>query len=186
MGKRVKNIVIPKDKVQNPIKKPEKSVSNIIKSNSQNDRLVSIELTCFPRWTHSVRVGSFTNEFHSEKEAAKHFFFIIDKLLPYLKVNGANIKNRPDHCHLLNGDKRIYAEKIIKEVHDFPIGEDAEIWQLGISQGIRLVASVVIDQVVRIYPLFIDEHHLMYESDDYNDQDFSRKSCKFRPQEKYR
>ncbi|MCP8851473.1 hypothetical protein ABRQ21_06905 [Latilactobacillus sakei] len=173
---------------------PSKSVKSGSPSNLVNNNLnasttdVSIELGMYPNWTHSTRVGEFTNEFHDSDEALRYIYLTLDKLLPFIKQNGKEFRSqRLAHCHVLKNDQKVLAFNIIKEIHsDTDISEDSALWELGYGQGVRLIASVIYSDKVQIIPLFLDFHHLLYPSKKYNQNDYSKNACNLSPNELYK
>lgn len=173
-------------KINNNIK-PTSPINNTKKSKTNPD--VLFDFIQYPNWTHSVRIGEYTNELKSEKDCSKQFYKLISKLLPYIQSEGKNIFNATtEHCHLLQKEKRELAVKIIEKIHNLSLPEETEIWQLGYSGGTRIVGTLISggeEDKITIYPLFIDHHHLIYASQKHNAKDLTKKACKFIPQNSY-
>ncbi|WP_195235729.1 hypothetical protein [Lactiplantibacillus plantarum] len=147
---------------------------------------VSIELNSYKNWTHSLRVDKFTNEYHDESEVGKVYYQLVDRLLPFVKEKGPSIKQQK-HCHLLTGDERKLATKIISKLHNnLDLDDETEIWQLSCGQGVRLLAVITFtDDSENVYPLFLDPHHLIYPDEAHNQKDYRKKVCKFNPSKSY-
>ncbi|MFT8837562.1 hypothetical protein [Liquorilactobacillus satsumensis] len=166
------------------ITKPKKNVKNDYNFKKRTNK-VSIELSSYKNWTNSLRVDKFTNEYHNENEVGKVYYQLVDRLLPFVKERGSSIKQEK-HCHLLSGDKRELATKIVNKLHDLDLDEGTEIWQLSCGQGVRLLAVITFnDDSENVYPLFLDPHHLIYPDDAHNQKDYSKKACKFNPSKFY-
>ena len=139
--------------------------------------IIYIDFTKYPKWTDTVKVGSFNNCLKDVNEASRHFFFIVDRLIPDIESYGANIfTSKTKHCHILRDDNAKKARKIIRSIHgnNF-LDDDADIWELAAkTEEIRLIGVFVNDTVRRFYPLFIDHHHLLYPSKKYNQLDYKQ------------
>lgn len=173
-------------KINNNIK-PTNSINNT--KTSKKNPVIFIDFVEYPNWTHSVRVGDYTNQLKDEKECSKQFYKLINKLLPYIQKQGKKLFNRPDHCHIIQQEKRTLSCKVIKELHGFDLPEETDLWQLSYGEGTRLVCAVISgnsdEDSIIVYPLFIDHHHLIYPSKNKNKQDYGRNALKFCPQKKY-
>lgn len=178
---------------------PKKTVKNIVdtRHSSAGGRLI-IDFKAFPKWTHSIRCDDFTNEFSSAEECSENLFKLINKLFPYLQEEHKNIFNGAGHCHtIVDSTKkrkkkakvnkpRTKVSKIVKQLHGTDLDPSAEVWQLSYGEGIRLIGVLLSnDKDVILYPLFIDQHHIIYPSDNHNQTDMSSASYSFRPQECY-
>ena len=165
-----------KRKVRN-ITKP-KSIVQSIKIDL-ND-IIYIDFTKYPKWTDTINVGDFNNCLKDVNEASRHFFFIVDRLIPDIESYGSDIfTNKTKHCHVLTGTFAEKAKKVIRSIHGKNIlDDDADIWELAAkTEEIRLIGVFFNDTVRRFYPLFIDQHHLIYPSNKYNQPDY--KNYKF-------
>ncbi|MGY3779140.1 hypothetical protein [Isobaculum melis] len=170
---------------------PRNTVINNVDVKSHSKTI--IDFSKYPNWTHSTRIGNFTNQLKNEKECAKNYYILVSKLFPFLQNQGGDLFTGINHCHLLNDsdDKkyRTQAINIIENIHNVKFDKSLELWQLSYGQGIRLVGAMVKggdnnNQTI-IYPLFIDHHHLIYPDKNHNQKDLSKKACKFCPQDKY-
>ncbi|MFS7427028.1 hypothetical protein CKN96_15720 [Carnobacterium maltaromaticum] len=167
--------------------KPNNNVNNT--NDPKKNPAILIDFIAYPKWTHSIRVGEYTNFLSNEKECSKQFYNLINNLLPYIQRQGKNIFSGPDKCHLIKDDKRVLAVKIIEKIHGIVISKETELWQLGNIGGTRLVSTLISgtkdEDSITVYPLFIDHNHLIYPSIKNNQKDYSKKGCGFCPQEKY-
>lgn len=139
--------------------------------------VVYIDLTHYPRWTNTVQIGDFNNCLKDSNEALRHFFFIIDRLIPDIEEYGPNIFNgRARHCHLLRGSEDKLARKVIRAIHGDRILDGlSEIWELSAkTEEIRVIGTFVNDKMHIFYPLFIDHHHLIYPDKNYNSPDYKK------------
>lgn len=164
--KRVQNNTIPKKNV---------NVGNVKLSD-----LIYIDLTKYPHWTDTVHVNDFTNCLRDSGQALRHFFFIVNQLMPDIEDYGMDIfSGKADHCHLLRGKYKELAIKIIHEIHgNRVLDDDSELWSLGgKTEEIRIIGTFINSQIHVFYPLFIDHHHLVYPSKKYNNPDY--KNFKF-------
>ncbi len=167
MGKNKKRVVSPS--------KPKNNVSIDNKSRLQD--IIYIDFNKYPKWTSSVKIGNFTNHFRNSDQALKHFFFIVDQLIPSIEDYGVDIfSGKAQHCHRLTGGQQGLALKIINEIHgDKILDKETELWQIGgKTKGIRIIGTFVNDSVRIFYPLFIDHHHLLYPSQKYNQKDYKK------------
>lgn len=139
--------------------------------------IVYIDFTKYPKWTDTVKVGDFNNCLKDVNEASRHFFFIVDRLIPDIESYGKDIfTSKTKHCHILNGDAAKRAKEIIRNIHGPNVlDDDVNIWELAAkTEEIRLIGVFVTDTVRRFYPLFIDHHHLIYPSDKHNQPDYKK------------
>ena len=167
MGKNKKRVVSPS--------KPKRNVS--IDNKSELQDIIYIDFNKYPKWTSSVRIGNFTNHFRNSDQALKHFFFIVDQLIPSIEDYGGDIfSGKAKHCHRLTGEQQGLALKIIKEIHGSKIlDKESELWQIGgKTKEIRIIGTFVNGSVRIFYPLFIDHHHLLYPSQKYNQSDYKK------------
>lgn len=154
--------------------------SNVQSSKLDLNDIIYIDFTKYPKWTDTIKVGDFTNCLKDVNEASRHFFFIVDQLIPDVESYGSDIfTNKTKHCHILSGDAAKKAKRIIKSIYGNNFLDDGtDIWELAAkTEEIRLIGVFVNDTVRRFYPLFIDQHHLIYPSNKYNQSDY--KNYKF-------
>lgn len=160
-------------KIGNPTQpKNNVTVGNVVLSD-----LIYIDLTKYPRWTDTIHLDDFTNCLQNQEQALRHFFFIVDQLIPDIEDYGKDIFNgRADHCHLLREKEAKVAKEIIKEIHgDKVLDGLSELWELGgKTEEIRLIGAFVTSNIHTFYPLFIDHHHLLYPDKHYNSPDYKR------------
>lgn len=159
------------------IGKPTEPKPNVTIGNVQLSDLVYIDFAKYPHWTDTVQVGKFNNCLKNKDEALRHFFFIVDQLIPDIEDYGKDIFNgRADHCHCLGGEHERLARKVIKEIYGDKVLDDlSEIWELsGKTNEIRIIGSFVNSTMHIFYPLFIDHHHLIYPDKHYNSPDYGK------------
>ncbi len=167
MSKKVKNTITPELTVK--IGDEDKKLSDMI----------YVDFTKYPRWTDTIQIDDFNNCLKDSREALRHFFFIIDQLIPDIEDYGPDIFNgRARHCHLLRDDEAEKARKIIRAIHgNKTLDELSEIWELSAkTEEIRIVGTFVNDKMHIFYPLFIDHHHLIYPNKNYNSPDYKKYS----------
>lgn len=177
---------------------PKKNVKNII--NTRHDRAdsrVIVDFKAFPKWMHSIRCDDFTNEFTSIEECSEHLFKLLSKLFPYIQEENKKIFTGAGHCHTITDPKkkgkknkdnkpRSKVEKIVKKLHDIDLDPETEVWQLSYGEGIRLVAVLISKgEDIILYPLFIDQHHIIYPDKHNNQSDLSAESCCIQPQKMF-
>lgn len=158
--------------------KPKTSVK-LEPSQAKISNLIYIDLVKYPNWTKSIKVGEFTNHFKDINEALRHFYLIINRIIPDIESYGRGIfAGKADHCHKIYGDQRNLAYKIIRKIHgEKTLDEDSELWELaGKTEEIRIIGTFVNESITIFYPLFIDHHHLLYPSKFYNQLDYKNYS----------
>lgn len=168
MTNKVKNNKKPR---KNQVSNDKKIKSNVIVPKHSGGNTVSIELDQYPNWTHALKIREFTNAYKDERAIGEYFYFIVDKLLPFLKEHGYEIiTNKFKHCHIINEPSLSIARNVINELHGPKVSDTATLWQFGLDKGIRIVGSItfggnrdeVNDDFCHIIPLFIDEYHVLY------------------------
>lgn len=162
-----------KSKKVGKVTKPKSEVKVLDKVLSD---MVYVDFTKYPDWTNTVKMKGFTNCLKDQNEALRHFFFILDQVIPNIEKQGKDLfNNQAKHCHRLSGPPEELAKKVIREIHGQQILDDqTSIWELsGEIEEIRIVGSFVNDGMHIFYPLFIDHHHLIYPSEKYNSPDYS-------------
>ena len=167
MGKKKRKVGKPSQ--------PKRNVSIDQKSELQD--IIYIDFNKYPKWTSSVKIGDFNNHFRDSNQALKHFFFIVDQLIPSIEDYGVDIfSGKAKHCHKLSGEQQKLALKIISEIHgDKILDKEVELWQIGgKTKEIRVIGTFVNDLIRIFYPLFIDHHHLLYPSQKYNHNDYRK------------
>lgn len=105
---------------------------------------------------------------------------LFHKIIPIIQKNGEEIiktggNGKWKHCHPVTEGKIDLILGIAKKIHGFdikPAGVSGpQLWQFGVTQGIRLIA--IYDYTNNsISPLFVDYHHLVYPSPYYNQSDY--------------
>ena len=154
--------------------KPKRSVST---ENLNLKDIIYIDFTKYPKWTNTVKVKNFNNCLKDVNEASRHFFFIVDQLIPDIESYGSDIfTQKAKHCHILQGKHAKIAKEIIRKIHgDKVLDDDSDTWELAAkTEEIRLIGMFVNDTVRKFYPLLIDHHHLIYPSQKYNQFDYKK------------
>lgn len=135
-----------------------------------------------------LKKDSFTNYCKDAVQFAEEMKFLFNTLIPKLyedyqqifKFGGKNYQY--PHCHTISGDKLDLFVRIANEVHQKEFetfeGDNISWWQIGLSQGIRLVGLYNKD-TFEFFPLFVDRHHLIFPNVKYNQSDFD--SFKYNP-----
>lgn len=159
------------------VKLASKPKKNVRSGEADLSDIIYIDFTKYPNWTNTVKLGEFNNCLKDVNEASRHFFFIVDRLIPDIESYGGKIfAQQVKHCHKLSGDAAEKAKKVIKKIHGENVLDDgATIWELAAkTEEIRLIGVFVNDKVRKFYPLFIDHHHLIYPSNKYNQPDYKK------------
>lgn len=141
------------------------------------DDKIYIDLTKYRRWMDSISVDKFTNHFKDSNEALRHLYFILNNLFVHIEENGQKIlSNNVHHCHKLSGKNLKLASKVIDKLYSNTVTtEGNDLWSIGNVDEVRIVGSFVSGT---FYPLFVDQHHLLYPSEYYNQRDYHRYSYK--------
>lgn len=156
-NKKVKNNKLPDKKIKSVLK-PSKSES------------LSFDFT-YKNWLKTVKIkGEFINKLKDKDEYINYITHCLYNLLPFIQENWSDIKVNSSnsyqfpHCHILIGEKKQLALKIIEMIHEkkiFDEEDDYNLWQFGNKEGLRLIGAHDYQNEV-IYPLFIDYHHELY------------------------
>lgn len=135
-----------------------------------------------------LKKDSFTNYCKDAVQFAEEMKFLFNTLIPklyedYQQIFKFGSKNyQYPHCHTISGDKLDLCVRIANEVHqkefDTFEGDNISWWQIGLSQGIRLIGLYNKD-TFEFFPLFVDRHHLIFPNVKYNQSDFD--SFKYNP-----
>jgi hypothetical protein len=130
-------------------------------------------------WLKSISQRSFTNKLSDEVMFAEYITEIFHKLIPEIQKNWKDIVNHQGrglwrHCHQVADDKTPMVLGIIEEIHGHQFRTESagpSLWQLGVTQNIRLFA---IHNYTNNYliPVFIDYHHLIHPSQKHNQDDY--------------
>lgn len=132
------------------------------------------------QWLTSVKRKRFTNFLKDKDEFTKNHFAIFYTIIPKVIgewneiLRGSGNYQYP-HCHLLKGDKKEVARDIFKEIYNYELSDEINIWQFGFTGSIRIIC-IHNDVEKAFIPIFIDHHHLIYESVKYNDSDYGNYS----------
>lgn len=164
----------PKIKACNPKKE---TVINTTKINKPN-----FEICLIYHWYKTVSIDKFTNQIKDGDALLDELGYIMGTLFPTIYREYSHIFNAGNksfiHCHKVSLDtKRVgLYEKIIRSIDSnisFNSIKDS-LWQVGLTGSIRIVG---IYENNIFYPLFIDRHHLLYESEKHNQKDVQHYSC---------
>lgn len=113
----------------------------------------------------------FNNYYKDVGEACFVAYILLNELIPFLKEHGKQIvSNNYRHCHILKDKKKSFAELINKEINNFELDPDEEIWEVafGNHNGLRVYVGLAnYNDSLYFYPLFIDPHHMIYNDDRY-------------------
>lgn len=139
---------------------------------------VLIDFTHYPNWHRSVELNPFTNMYKDQKHVSNVLANILFSLFPYVQENIQNIMGHRshDHCHIIDRDHYDLAKQLVERVNHIELYEDADIWYLGVKQGVRLLAEIISDENSNylLYPLAIDCNHLIYPSKNHNAKDYKK------------
>lgn len=168
------------------ISSPNPKGKNVINTKKANSLGVRVDFYTNRDWLKSGQCKGFSNYLKSEQDFAKHIYIVVKKIIPEIQEKWYEICNGGNkHCHPIALPKKEIFKKLFEERYPkYDLGE-LDIWQFGVTGGTRLVASVTNegDGITVIRPLFVDYHHLIYESQKYNDKDI--KKYGFCPVQKY-
>lgn len=166
-------------KVKNTVSKV-KNVSNSHSPTGPN-RQLSFDFT-YKNWIKSINIQDFTNKLKGPEQFSDYIFQLIYKIFPTVQENWEAIKRNTKkpypHCHTIDDEKKIsLINEIIYKIHGKKlldeIGETHKYWQLGLTQSVRVIS--IYDQYNnKMYPVFIDYHHLIYPSVKYNNYDYDK------------
>lgn len=133
-------------------------------------------------WLKSIKYRDFTNKLDSETSFSNNIFEIFYKLIPNIQQNWNDIlkfqgRGQWEHCHPIAEDKLDLVLNIIEEVHGHKFDSEKKagpsLWQIGITQNIRLIA--IHDYTNNhLTPVFVDYHHLIHPSKFFNQRDYDR------------
>lgn len=133
-----------------------------------------------PNWMQGARVrGGVTTFLKDPEQYAEKTAIILTSLLPKLMSDWDSLYPSPNrhqyaHCHSLRDDALLRAKDVIRKIYGESLDVESEymknIWQFGFSQGVRLICGV--SGRNKIYPLFVDYHHLLFPNDHYNEHDY--------------
>ncbi|MFJ7471103.1 hypothetical protein ACIQWI_21410 [Peribacillus frigoritolerans] len=164
---------------QNSGPKPQKKISGGIPS--QTDDPLTFDFSKGD-WLKSIKFRDFTNKLDGETMFANNIFELFHKIIPTIQQNWNQIIKSQgrgvwQHCHPIAEDKLDLVLNIIEQIHghNFQSEKNAgpSLWQIGITQNIRLIA--IHDYTNNhLTPVFVDYHHLIHPSKFYNQPDYGR------------
>jgi hypothetical protein len=134
-------------------------------------------------WLKGVSQGVFTNKLSNETMYAEYITEVFHKLIPVIQQNWREILTSQGrgswrHCHQVPDEKTDLVLSITEEIHGHQfrsVHAGPSLWQLGVTQNIRLFA--IHDYTNNhLIPLFVDYHHLVHPSDHFNQSDYSKYS----------
>lgn len=129
------------------------------------------------------RKYNFTNRLKDIEEFETNLMQIMMEDFPKIYKDYKEIfrpGNRVGHCHVLDDSKLPLVINIIKEVHGEEISkvdfenlrsEGYDWWYLGFKQSIRII-GLYSKSNNKFLPLLIDHHHLIHDSQYYNQADY--------------
>lgn len=160
--RRIKNTLTPQNNVENKV--------------APSKNIVHINFTKYQNWSKSCKIKEFTNYYENDRHLGNVFSSLVTKTFPFLQNNFSEIlANRVPHCHLIKDDKEIVARNILEQLHNFEIGEDTELWQIGTVGGARVIGAISPDHnIYSFYPMMIDCNHLIYPDKNNNQRDFQK------------
>ena len=162
--------------------KPKKNVKEDIEPKKYSSSGMIINFSC-PLAFYSCRVGKeYTNYLKSPSDFVEIRRKIFDEaLVHFSKTTLDNLaQDKGAHTHIIKDEKRKLVEKILTELSKIKWPDSStegivsnymsgDIWQLGYSNGLRLIGFRQ-DNIFNL--LFIDYHHLIEPSKDYNQIDY--------------
>lgn len=164
-----------------------KNVHNGKNPNSLFNNSLIVDFS-YKNWLKSINNKGFSNKLFDDSQFAKFMFDVLYKIFPTVQTNWEAIRIKPGsrefpHCHPVVEDKISIVKKIVEELHgnisvDIEESESLRYWQFGTTQSVRVVGIYDNTRNV-VYPLFIDYHHLIHESQKHNQKD--HKTYKFCP-----
>lgn len=174
-GKSVKN----RSKAHAVIKNKTHVRANVKASDlNLSDELI-ISFKEHPVWVNCINKNYFCNCYKNSDEALKVLVKIFSSIFPSIQNDYKQMLNSKNNCHYLSGENKQKALKVIKEIHRINIDDEANIFQISDgTSGIRVIGILVSYSVQVFYPMFIDPHHLIYESKKYNSKDYKHYSVK--------
>jgi len=131
-----------------------------------NEQILHIDFAQYPNWLKSQKSGKFTNFYENDKHIEKTYFSLLSKVFPFAQQHIVSIMaNNKDHCHLIEGNAYITAKGAIENIHQFEIGENIDLWQLGVAGGTRIIGPIMSnDNTFTFYPMLVDCNHLLLPS----------------------
>ena len=143
----------------------------------------------YPKWINTTdtfyKKNGFTNRLKDADEFSNNITEITTVILPALYKDFSNVFSLSPqyrHCHPVPQDKRKLVEAVSREIHGSDIQSmnfeelnenRVEWWYLGFKNNLRLV-GLYNKANSCFYPMFIDHHHLIHESQYYNQSDYGK------------
>lgn len=156
----IKQNTKPEPKVQNKTKV--KELSNQIWFNLSDHK-----------WMSSVKMKDYTNFIQNTEMGLSNLYSILSIIIPKVTNEWHAITKNPwqyTHCHQVADEKIELVRKIYKEIYKIELDESLSLWQLGFTQGVRLICFY--DTYKNsLVPIFIDHNHLIHPSQKYNQSD---------------
>lgn len=138
------------------------------------------------KWLKGVKVDKFTNKIKDSESYSKLITTIMGTIIPEFQSKSEDIlKARATgfNCHAIEQGQDAYNTvlKVIKKIHgehfEKTILQEEEIYQIGVTGGIRIITLRNKSNNV-IKPVFIDYYHLAYPDVKYNQTDYlSQEIC---------
>lgn len=118
---------------------------------------------------NSIKLKNFTNYFKSINESHQNFLDLFELLKFYNQINSNEI-GLNKHFHIIKGNEYSRCIEILKKYDNTSINEPISLYSIGLKQGLRVIGQKLEINIFEI--LFLDPHHLIYNSIKYNDKDY--------------
>lgn len=154
-----------------------------------NNSNIIVDFSRFPFCFRTTRVEKFTNKLKDNCQFCEKLNNLFEKVIPHVSnYSFDNIyQNTQNHSHIIlpkdsqyglikNIVKNLCAEYFNYDEKDFELFyqnnlNDYDVWQIGISGGIRLIG---IRNLNVFSVLFIDYHHLIYPDKNHNQENYDK------------
>lgn len=153
--------------------KPRRNVNNTTNDNFSDKLLISFH---YPNWMNSTKEKSFCNLYKDEESMILTFKHVLYDIFPYIEKNSKEVITGHNHCHVVKEEPiKNKVLKVIKDINNVNIEEDANIYQMANGIGsVRVFGVLIKDRCSIFYPLFIDVYHKIYPSCKYNSNDIKK------------
>ena len=120
-------------------------------------------------YLNSIQLKNFTNYFKSINESHKNFLNLFELLKFYNQINSNEISLNK-HFHIIEGIEYSKCIEILKKYNNTIKIDTLSLYSIGLKQGLRVIGQKMGVNIFEI--LFLDPHHLIYNSIKYNDKDY--------------